>query len=60
MAMARPGTCRRVPCDAAISERRIDHPPRADLRHYFREDFERAALRANGRIGNAEAWFIPA
>ena len=48
------------PFDAAVSERRIDHQPRADLRAYFQAEFERAGLRANARVGNADSWFIPA
>lgn len=48
------------PFDASISERRIDHKPRADLRDYFRREFENAGLRISGRVGNADSWFIPA
>ena len=48
------------PFDMVIAERRIDHPPRSDLRAYFGAEFERAGLRVNGRVGNADSWWIPA
>jgi aminoglycoside 3-N-acetyltransferase len=44
---------------AAVPGSRIDHPSRADLRDYFQQEFERAGLRANGRVGDASAWLIP-
>lgn len=44
----------------AMTARRIDHPSRDDLRTWFRQEFERAGLRTNGKVGDAEAWFIPA
>jgi len=48
------------PYDPALSERRIDHKLRADLQEYFKQEFERAGLRVNGRVGDADSWFIPA
>ena len=48
------------PYDPALSERRIDHKLRADLQAYFKQEFERAGLRVNGRVGDADSWFIPA
>jgi len=48
------------PFEAAVTERRIDHPSRADLRDYFRDEFDRAGLRVTGRVGNADSWFISA
>jgi len=44
----------------AVSANRIDYPGREDLRDYFREEFERTGLRVNGKVGDAQAWFIPA
>lgn len=44
----------------AVAARRIDYAAREDLRTYFRREFERAGLRVNGRVGEAESWFIPA
>jgi len=48
------------PFARAVSAQRIDYPGRTDLRDYFREEFERAGLRVNGKVGDAQAWFIPA
>jgi len=53
----------RVPVRPFLSEfteRRIDQKSRQDLREYFRKEFDRAGLRTNGRVGNAESWFIEA
>ena len=44
----------------AIAARRIDYAAREDLREYFRQEFEHAGLRINGKVGGAQAWFIPA
>jgi aminoglycoside N3'-acetyltransferase len=43
-----------------VSARRIDYAAREDLRAYFRAEFERAGLRTNGKVGEAESWIIPA
>lgn len=43
-----------------VAARRIDYAAREDLREYFRQEFERAGLRVNGKVGDAHAWFIPA
>jgi len=43
-----------------VAARRIDYAAREDLREYFREEFERTGLRVNGKVGEAQAWFIPA
>lgn len=43
-----------------VAARRIDYAAREDLREYFRQEFDRVGLRVNGKIGSAEAWFIPA
>ncbi|WP_305822844.1 AAC(3) family N-acetyltransferase [Massilia brevitalea] len=48
------------PFARALSALRIDYPGREDLRAYFRAEFERAGLRVNGQVGDAQAWFIPA
>jgi len=48
------------PFARAVAARRIDYPEREDLRAYFRQEFERAGLRVNGKVGDAQAWFIPA
>ena len=48
------------PFDPAIAARRIDYAAREDLRAYFQQEFERAQLRVNGKVGDAQAWFIPA
>jgi aminoglycoside 3-N-acetyltransferase len=48
------------PFDSTVSDRRIDHPPRSDLREYFGSEFERAGLKINGQVGSAGSWFIPA
>jgi aminoglycoside 3-N-acetyltransferase len=44
----------------AVAARRIDYAAREDVREYFRQEFEGAGLRVNGKIGDAQAWFIPA
>ena len=43
-----------------VAARRIDYAARADLRTYFEKEFDRAALRVNGKVGDAQSWFIPA
>jgi aminoglycoside N3'-acetyltransferase len=48
------------PFAPSVSARRIDYAAREDLRAYFRAEFERAGLRTNGKVGDAESWFIPA
>lgn len=48
------------PFAPAVAARRIDYAAREDLREYFRQEFERAGLRVNGKVGDAQAWFIPA
>lgn len=48
------------PFDPALSERRIDHKLRGDLQEYFKQEFERAGLRVNGCVGDADSWYIPA
>jgi len=48
------------PFDPALAQRRIDHPSRADLRHYFMAEFQRAGLLHSGRVGQAPSWWIPA
>jgi aminoglycoside N3'-acetyltransferase len=48
------------PFAPAVAARRIDYAAREDLRDWFRAEFERAGLRVNGKVGDAEAWFIPA
>ena len=45
--------------DTAIAARRIDTKARADLREYFAHSFERAGLKRNGQVGQAESWVIP-
>jgi aminoglycoside 3-N-acetyltransferase len=48
------------PFAPSVAARRIDYAAREDLRDYFRAEFERAGLRVNGKVGEAESWFIPA
>lgn len=48
------------PFAAEVSARRIDYTAREDVREYFRIEFERAGLRTTGKVGDAQAWFIPA
>jgi aminoglycoside 3-N-acetyltransferase len=48
------------PFAPTVASRRIDYAAREDLRDWFRAEFERAGLRVNGQVGEAEAWFIPA
>lgn len=48
------------PFASMVAGRRIDYPQREDLRTYLRQEFEQAGLRVNGKVGDAEAWFIPA
>jgi aminoglycoside N3'-acetyltransferase len=48
------------PFAPAVAARRIDYAARDDLRAYLRQEFEQAGLRVNGKVGEAEAWFIPA
>ena len=49
-----------VPLDPAFSERRIDHPSRADLREYFWQEFTRVGLLRVGQVGEARTWWMPA
>jgi aminoglycoside N3'-acetyltransferase len=48
------------PFAPAVAARRIDYAAREDLRAYFRDEFERAGLRVNGKVGEGDSWFIPA
>lgn len=48
------------PFAPAVAARRIDHAAREDLRAYFRDEFVRAGLRVNGKVGEGDSWFIPA
>jgi aminoglycoside 3-N-acetyltransferase len=48
------------PFAPAVAARRIDYAAREDLRTYFRAEFERVGLRVNGKVGEADSWFIPA
>lgn len=48
------------PFSPDIAARRIDYPEREDLRRYFQQEFDLAGLRVNGKVGDAQAWFIPA
>ena len=48
------------PFDAALAQRRIDHPSRDDLRRYFMAEFQRAGLLHRGQVGQAPSWWIPA
>lgn len=46
------------PFDPELAKLRIDQKARADLRAWFAAEFERAGLKANGRVGEAECWTI--
>jgi aminoglycoside N3'-acetyltransferase len=48
------------PFDPTLARRRIDHPSREDLRHYFMAEFQRAGLLRHGVVGQAQSWWIPA
>jgi aminoglycoside N3'-acetyltransferase len=48
------------PFAPAVAARRHDNPAREDLREYFRKAFERVGLRVNGKVGEAQSWYIPA
>lgn len=47
------------PFDPALSARRIDHKPNDALRRWFAAEFERAGLKRNGAVGQAQSWVIP-
>lgn len=47
------------PFAPAVAARRIDYAAREDLRQYFAQEFDQAGLRVNGKVGDAQAWFIP-
>ena len=46
------------PFDPAITPRRIDQEGRGDLRRWFAEEFTAAGLKTNGKVAQADAWFI--
>lgn len=46
------------PFDPEVTPRRIDQKTRGDLRDWFADEFRRAGLRTEGRVAEAEAWFI--
>jgi len=48
------------PFDPVLSQRRIDHPSREDLRCYFMAEFQRAGLLHRGQVGLAPSWWISA
>lgn len=48
------------PFKEEVPASRIDNRSRADLCDYFKEEFENAGLRVNGKVGEAPSWFIPA
>lgn len=48
------------PYKPELSSQRIDHRGREDLQNFFKQEFESAGLRVNGRVGEADSWFIPA
>jgi hypothetical protein len=45
--------------DPELVKRRIDQKGRDDLRDYFAREFARAGLKTDGRVGQADAWWIP-
>ena len=47
------------PFDPALSARRIDHKPNDALRRWLAAEFERAGLKRNGAVGQAQSWVIP-
>lgn len=47
------------PFDPEITPLRIDQKARGDLRAWFAAEFERAGLKTNGRVGQADCWTIP-
>ncbi len=49
-----------APFDPALMPRRIDAPARDDLRRWFHDEFVRAGLLVEGRVGEALSWYIPA
>ena len=49
-----------TPLDPAYNPRRIDNKARGDLQQFFIEDFRRAGILKDGKVGTAAAWFVPA
>jgi aminoglycoside 3-N-acetyltransferase len=41
-----------------IVQRRIDQKGRDDLREWFARDFSAAGIKVNGRVAQADAWFV--
>lgn len=41
-----------------IVQRRIDQKGREDLRQWFARDFSAAGIKVNGRVAEADAWFV--
>jgi aminoglycoside 3-N-acetyltransferase len=48
------------PFARTVAAGRIDYAAREDLRTYFGREFDRRGLRVNGKVGDAQSWFIPA
>jgi aminoglycoside N3'-acetyltransferase len=49
-----------TPLDPVYNPRRIDNKARGDLQQFFIEDFRRAGILKDGKVGTAAAWFVPA
>ena len=49
-----------TPLDPAYNSCRIDNNGRADLQRFFMDDFRRAGILQDGRVGQASAWFVSA
>lgn len=49
-----------TPLDPAYNPRRIDNKARGDLQQFFMDDFRRAGILKDGKVGEAAAWFVSA
>lgn len=49
-----------TPLDPVYNPRRIDNKARTDLQEFFMEDFHNAGILMKGRVGSAQAWYVPA
>ncbi|WP_171014014.1 AAC(3) family N-acetyltransferase [Chitinivorax sp. B] len=49
-----------TPLDPVYNPRRIDNKARGDLQQFFMDDFRRAGILKDGKVGQAAAWFVNA
>lgn len=43
-----------------LTQQRIDHPSRADLREFFRQSLQQAGLLQQTQVGDSQSWLLPA